>query len=92
MWLGQDSGAMTFRVPDSKEKDSLVVNDVGNKWQNFRNFCWYTNLDLSRRHVDLISVKTITQMATPLRPITSELNPCLNFLFQEMNLCYKQNQ
>jgi hypothetical protein len=31
MWLGKHSGAMTFRVPDSKEKEGLVVDDVGNK-------------------------------------------------------------
>ncbi len=54
MWLGKHSGAMTFRVPDSKEKEGLVVDDVGNKWQNFGNICWYTNVDHGRRHQPMV--------------------------------------
>jgi predicted transcriptional regulator YdeE len=65
MWLGKHSGAMTFRVPDSKEKEGLVVDDVGNKWQNFGNICWYTNLDLPRRHEDLILYKNYNSKDYP---------------------------
>lgn len=58
MWLGNRSGAMKFRVPNDKEKDGLIVDEDGNKWQNFGNICWYTNLDYPKRHEDLILYKT----------------------------------
>jgi len=58
MWLGTKSGAMKFRVPNEKEKDGLIVDEDGNKWQNFGNICWYTNLDYPKRHEDLILYKT----------------------------------
>jgi hypothetical protein len=57
MWLGNKSGAMKFRVPNDKEKPGLVVDENGNKWQNFGNICWYTNLDYPKRHEDLILFK-----------------------------------
>jgi len=58
MWLGNRSGAMKFRVPNDKEKDGLIVDEDGNKWQNFGNICWFTNLDYPKRHEDLILYKT----------------------------------
>jgi hypothetical protein len=48
---------MKFRVPDSKEKEGLIVDQDGTKWQNFGNICWYTNLDISKRHEDIILYK-----------------------------------
>lgn len=57
MWMGTRSGAMKFRVPNSKDKDGLIIDDEGNKWQNFGNICWYTNLDHKKRHEDLILYK-----------------------------------
>jgi hypothetical protein len=58
MWLGHRSGAMKFRVPNDKEKDGLILDEEGNKWQNFGNICWFTNLDYPKRHEDLILYKT----------------------------------
>jgi hypothetical protein len=57
MWMGTRSGAMKFRVPESKEKENLIVDQDGKKWQNFGNICWYTNLDISKRHEDIILYK-----------------------------------
>lgn len=57
MWLGNRSGAMKFRVPNEKEKIGLIVDENGNKWQNFGNICWYTNLDFPKRHENLILYK-----------------------------------
>jgi hypothetical protein len=54
MWLGTKSGAMKFRVPESRDDDKVIEDEDGNKWQNFGNICWYTNLDVARRHEDLI--------------------------------------
>lgn len=61
MWLGNRSGAMKFRVPTDKVKDGLIVDKEGNKWQNFGNICWFTNLDFPKRHEDLILYKPYTQ-------------------------------
>ena len=58
VWWGVNSGAMKFRVPSDKEKDGLEVDFEGNKFQSFGNICWYTNLDLPRRHEELILYKS----------------------------------
>lgn len=61
MWLGNRSGAMKFRVPTDKVKDGLIVDEEGNKFQNFGNICWFTNLDFPKRHENLILYKSYTQ-------------------------------
>ena len=58
MWLGTKSGAMKFKVPETMEDDKVIKDDSGNKWRNFGNICWFTNLDVARRHEDLILYRT----------------------------------
>lgn len=65
MWLGSKSGAMRFRVPDGKDRPGLILDEDGNKWQNFGNICWYTNLDYSKRHEDLILFKNYNPVDYP---------------------------
>lgn len=65
MWLGANSGAMKFRVPADKEKEGLEVDEFGNKFQGFGNICWYTNLDLPKRHEDLILYKSYSPEEYP---------------------------
>jgi hypothetical protein len=65
MWLGTKSGAMVFKVPNDKEKDGLIEDSDGNKWQNFGNICWYTNLDLPKRHEELILFKRFSAAEYP---------------------------
>ena len=65
IWLGNRSGAMKFRVPNNKEKEGLTVDNEGNKWQNFGNICWYTNLDFSKRHENLILYKRFDKNEYP---------------------------
>ena len=57
LWLGTRSGAMKFRVPSEKTSEGLLEDSDGNKWQNFGNICWFTNLDVARRHENLILYK-----------------------------------
>lgn len=59
MWLGANSGDMSFRVPDhyTPRKTRFWVDDEGQKWRSFGNMCWFTNLDFSKRHEDLILYK-----------------------------------
>jgi hypothetical protein len=65
MWLGTKSGAMKFKVPETREDDKVIEDDNGNKWQNFGNICWFTNLDVARRHEDLILYKTYNALDYP---------------------------
>lgn len=60
IWWGVNSGSMKFRVPIDKEKDGLEIDADGNKLQSFGNVCWYTNLDLPKRHEELILYKSYT--------------------------------
>lgn len=50
---------MAFRVPDHYEARATRywVDEGGQKWRSLGNACWFTNLDLSKRHEDLILYK-----------------------------------
>jgi hypothetical protein len=60
MWLGVNNGDMAFRVPDYYEpRDTRFwVDEHGQKWRSLGNAAWFTNLDLAKRHEDLILYKT----------------------------------
>lgn len=55
IWLGFKFGDMAFRVPDYYEarKTRYWQDDTGQKWRSLGNACWYTNLDISKRHEKL---------------------------------------
>ncbi len=59
LWAGFNSGGMEFRIPNHyKEKATGCRTDEdGQKWQSLGNISWYTNLDISKRHEDLILYK-----------------------------------
>lgn len=59
MWLGANSGDMSFRVPDhyTERATRFWVDETGQKWRSFGNMCWFTNLDYRKRHEDLILYK-----------------------------------
>lgn len=59
VWLGYGSGDMAFRVPAHYEpRDTRYWQDeTGQKWRSFGNMCWFTNLDLPKRHEDLVLFK-----------------------------------
>ena len=58
VWLGVNSGDMAFRVPADSEprKTRFWIDTEGNKWRSMGNACWYTNLDIQKRHepIDLV--------------------------------------
>jgi hypothetical protein len=60
MWLGYNNGDMKFRVPASyPPRDTRYwVDDDGNKWRSLGNACWFTNLDISKRHEDMVLYRT----------------------------------
>tara|TARA_R110002072_G_scaffold10726_17_gene49677 strand:- start:3216 stop:4259 length:1044 start_codon:yes stop_codon:yes gene_type:complete len=59
IWLGNKSGDMAFRVPDYYEpRETRYWEDPdGQKWRSMGNACWFTNLDISKRHEELILYK-----------------------------------
>lgn len=56
MWLGYKSGDMAFSVPDYYEprETRYWVDEDGQKWRSLGNICWFTNLDIQKRHEDSI--------------------------------------
>ena len=59
MWLGYKAGDMAFAVPDTYEarETRFWIDEKGQKWRSMGNVCWYTNLDIKKRHEDLILYK-----------------------------------
>lgn len=60
IWLGYNNGDMKFRVPDYYEPRAtrFWVDEGGQKWRSLGNACWFTNMDISKRHEDLLLYKT----------------------------------
>lgn len=58
IWLGYKSGDMAFKVPDYYEERATRFwkDDQGQKWRSLGNICWYTNLDIKKRHEDFITL------------------------------------
>ena len=56
IWLGYKAGDMAFRVPaDSEPRETRYWQDsTGQKWRSLGNICWFTNLDIKKRHEELI--------------------------------------
>ncbi|MBQ6754809.1 MAG: adenine-specific methyltransferase EcoRI family protein [Synergistales bacterium] len=67
MWLGYKFGNMEFRVPDyyTPRATRFWIDEEGNKWRSLGNICWFTNLDIKKRHEDLILWKTYTEEEYP---------------------------
>lgn len=63
IWLGNKtlSGGMDMIVPDTVFDESKVkkfyVNDNGERIVNVMGVCWYTNLDIKKRHEEMILVR-----------------------------------
>lgn len=59
IWLGCNTGDMAFRVPDSYEprETRYWQDENGQKWRSMGNICWFTNLDLKKRHEQMILVR-----------------------------------
>ena len=62
IWLGSTLSFAKFKVPDYYEERSsrFWIDETGQKWRSFGNICWFTNLDIAKRHEDLILYKRYT--------------------------------
>ena len=59
IWLGSTLSFAKFKVPDYYEERStrFWIDETGQKWRSFGNICWFTNLDVAKRHEELILYK-----------------------------------
>ena len=63
IWLGNgfSGGNAYFKIPETASRDyAKGVYDEETKLVKFRNCCWFTNLDHSKRHEKIVFYKTYT--------------------------------
>lgn len=67
MWIGYKFGDMSFRVPHYYEprETRYWVDETGQKWRSFGNICWFTNLDIDKRHEDLVLYRSYSSEEYP---------------------------
>lgn len=67
IWLGYKCGDFSFQVPDYYEpkETRYWVDETGQKWRSLGNICWYTNLDIAKRHENLFLVEEYTPEKFP---------------------------
>lgn len=67
VWLGYKSGDMGFRVPDYFEPRATRYwqDETGQKWRSMGNICWFTNMDIPKRHEELVLYKHYTPNEYP---------------------------
>ena len=55
VWLGYNNGHFWFKVPDNYEekKTDFKIDENGQKWRRMGNICWFTNVDIDKRHEDM---------------------------------------
>ena len=66
IWLGY-SHPVAFVVPDHYEMRSVRSwrDEKGTNWRSLGNACWFTNLDVAKRHEDLVLFKKYTPQQCP---------------------------
>lgn len=67
LWLGSSLSFAKFRVPDYYEPRAtrFWVDETGQKWRSMGNICWFTNLDIAKRHEELILYKSYNSEEYP---------------------------
>lgn len=67
VWLGYNNGHFWFKVPDSYEekKTDFKIDENGQKWRRMGNICWFTNLDIEKRHEDMTLFRTYSPEVYP---------------------------
>jgi hypothetical protein len=66
IWLGY-THPVAFMVPDHYEMREVRSwrDKEGNNWRSLGNACWFTNLDMEKRHEELITFETYSQKKFP---------------------------
>ena len=57
--VGYENGDMSFQVPQSYEarETRFWIDENGQKWRSLGNACWFTNLDVTKRHEEYVFVR-----------------------------------
>lgn len=55
VWIGYNSGHYWFKVPKTYEpkKTDFKIDETGQKWRRMGNICWFTNMDIEKRHASM---------------------------------------
>ena len=62
VWLGYNNGDMEFTVPDYYEpRKTRYREENGIKYRSMGNICWFTNLDIQKRHEDIVLYKVYNE-------------------------------
>ena len=79
IWLGKNTGEMNFKVPSSSEPRATRYREDknGQKWRSMGNICWYTNIDLKRRH-DKLNLMTMEDNLRFNKPLIKKLEKDYN--------------
>jgi hypothetical protein len=67
VWLGNKSGHFWFKVPDNYEEKAtdFRIDEHGQKWRRMGNICWFTNLDIEKRHEEMTLFRHYTPEEYP---------------------------
>lgn len=67
IWLGYKAGHFWFKVPDNYEEKATDFkrDENGQKWRRMGNICWYTNLDIEKRHEDMVLFRNYSPREYP---------------------------
>lgn len=67
VWLGYKSGHFWFKVPANYEEKGtdFKIDDTGQKWRRMGNICWFTNLDIQKRHEEMVLFRRYSPDAYP---------------------------
>lgn len=68
MWLGYNSGHFWFKVPDGYEEKAtdFKIDENGQKWRRMGNICWYTNMDIEKRHENMTLFRSYSPEEYPV--------------------------
>lgn len=67
LWLGYNNGDMAFKVPThyTPRETRFWIDEDGQQWRSFGTMCWLTNLDIAKRHEELILYRKYTPEEFP---------------------------
>ena len=67
VWLGYNSGHFWFKVPNSYEekKTDFKIDENGQKWRRMGNICWFTNVDIEKRHENMVLFRSYSTAEYP---------------------------
>lgn len=68
VWLGYNNGHFWFKVPDTYEvkETDFKIDENGQKWRRMGNICWFTNIDIEKRHENMTLFRSYSPELYPV--------------------------